>query len=141
MSLLNRAIQIAVDAHSGQVDKAGQPYVLHPLRVMLKMSNEDERIVAVLHDVVEDTPWTLEALAQEGYPDRVLQAIDNVTKRDGESYEAFVARAASDPLSRKVKIADIEDNCDLTRISSPTQKDFARIEKYKAALRQLSLLK
>jgi hypothetical protein len=105
------------------------------------MSNEDERIVAVLHDVVEDTPWTLQALAQEGFSGIVLQAIDNVTKREEETYEAFVARAGSHPLSRTIKIADIEDNCDLGRISSPTPKDFARIEKYKLALGQLRSLK
>jgi len=141
MSLFNRAIQIAVEAHSGQLDKAAQPYILHPLRVMLKMSNEEERIVAVLHDVVEDTPWTLEGLAKEGFSDTVLQAIDNVTNRPDETYDAFVARAGSHPLSQKVKIADIEDNCDLSRISSPTQKDFTRIEKYKSALSQLRSMK
>jgi (p)ppGpp synthase/HD superfamily hydrolase len=135
MSDLERAIAIAVEAHAGQRDKSGAPYVLHPLRVMLSLPSNDERIVAVLHDVCEDCPgWTFERLRAEGFSERVLTALNSVTKRDGEAYEDFVRRAADNPVGRAVKLADMEDNCDLSRISSPTERDFARIEKYKKAI-------
>jgi (p)ppGpp synthase/HD superfamily hydrolase len=135
MSDLERAIAIAVEAHAGQRDKSGAPYVLHPLRVMLSLPSNDERIVAVLHDVCEDCPgWTFERLRAEGFSERILTALNSVTKRDGEAYEDFVRRAADNPIGRAVKLADMEDNCDLSRISSPTERDFARIEKYKKAI-------
>lgn len=135
MSTLERAIAIAVEAHAGQTDKAGAPYVLHPLRMMLQMKTDDERIVAVLHDVCEDCPgWDFERLKAEGFSDRILAALDRVTKREGEDYEAFVLRAAADPVSRNVKLADLRDNSDLSRIASPTQRDFERIEKYRRAI-------
>jgi (p)ppGpp synthase/HD superfamily hydrolase len=135
MSDLERAIAIAVEAHAGQRDKAGAPYVLHPLRVMLSLKSDDERIVAVLHDVCEDCPgWTFERLRAEGFSERILTALNSVTKRDGEAYEDFVRRAADNPIGRAVKLADMKDNCDLSRISSPTERDFARIEKYKKAI-------
>jgi (p)ppGpp synthase/HD superfamily hydrolase len=135
MSDLERAIAIAVEAHGGQRDKSGAPYVLHPLRVMLSLPSNDERIVAVLHDVCEDCPgWTFERLRAEGFSERVLTALNSVTKRDGEAYEHFVRRAADNPVGRAVKLADMKDNCDLSRISSPTERDFARIEKYKKAI-------
>src|SRR4051812_31424399 len=119
MSTLERAIAIAAEAHAGQVDKAGAPYILHPLRVMLSVETTDERIVAVLHDVVEDCPgWTAERLRDEGFSTAVLRGVDAVTKRDGESYESFVVRAAADPLGRAVKIADLRDNMDLRRIAN-----------------------
>jgi (p)ppGpp synthase/HD superfamily hydrolase len=135
MSDLERAIAIAVEAHGGQRDKSGAPYVLHPLRVMLSLPSNDERIVAVLHDVCEDCPgWTFERLRAEGFSERILTALNSVTKRDGEAYEDFVRRAADNPVGRAVKLADMKDNCDLSRISSPTERDFARIEKYKKAI-------
>lgn len=135
MTLLERAIAIAVEAHAGQVDKAGAPYVLHPLRMMLGLASDEERIVAVLHDVCEDCPgWTFERLRGEGFPDHVLTALASVTKRDGESYDAFVRRAAADPIGRRVKLADLRDNSDLTRIAAPTARDVERIEKYRRAI-------
>jgi (p)ppGpp synthase/HD superfamily hydrolase len=135
MSTLERAIAIAAEAHAGQVDKAGAPYVLHPLRMMLRVSSTDERIVAVLHDVVEDCPgWTFDRLRGEGFSDHIIQALQSVTKRDGEEYEAFVRRAATNPIGRRVKLADLDDNSDPSRIAMPSERDFRRIEKYRRAI-------
>src|SRR5688572_11662876 len=106
MSTLERAIAIAAEAHAGQVDKAGQPYILHPLRVMLRVQTEHERIAAVLHDVVEDTSVTLEQLSGEGFADEVLHAVEALTKRPGESRSEAALRAAADPVARNVKLAD-----------------------------------
>ena len=137
MSTLERAIAIAARAHAGQVDKAGAPYVLHPLRVMLRLDSPDARIVGVLHDVVEDTDVTFEHLRAEGFAEAVLAGLAAVTRRAGEGYMDFVARAARHPIGRLVKIADLQDNSDLSRISSPTAKDRERLEKYRLALKLL----
>lgn len=136
-ALLERAIAIAEKQHAGQVDKAGRPYIEHPLRVMKTMSNDAERIVAILHDVIEDTDFTLDQLVAEGFPGYILEALDAVTRRDGEIYEAFVARAAMNPIGRRVKYADLQDNADLSRIAAPTAADVARTEKYHRAMAQL----
>ena len=141
MSTLERAIEIAASAHAGTVDKAGQPYVLHPLRIMLRMPSATTRIAAVLHDVVEDTPWTLEQLAEEGFSEIILAAVEALTIRPGEDYMDFVRRAASNPDARAVKIADVEDNMDLSRIAEPTEKDLARIERYREALGYLKAVR
>ena len=137
MSTVERAIAIAAEAHAGQHDKGGFPYIFHPLRVMLAMATDDERIVAVLHDVVEDTRWTLEMLRNEGFSEPVLRAIDSVTKRAGESYEDFVVRAGRDQIGRRVKLGDLRDNSNLARIASPTEKDHARLERYRRAIIEL----
>lgn len=140
MSTLERAIAIAKEAHAGQIDKAGKPYIGHPLRVMAAVEGDDAKIVGVLHDVVEDCPaWTFDRLRAEGFSDAVLRSLQSVTKRKGkgEPYEDFVARAARDPIGRRVKRADLVDNMDLSRISNPTERDYQRIEKYKRALAQL----
>ena len=137
MSTLERAIEIAASAHAGQTDKAGQPYVLHPLRVMLSVSSEDERIAAVLHDVVEDTSWTIDMLRREGFSDKVLEAVDALTKRDDESRIDAAQRVARNPVARRVKLADVTDNMDLSRISDPQESDYARMEEYKAVKKLL----
>ena len=109
MSTLERAIVIAAEGHSGAKDKGGKPYILHPLRVMLSLSSPEERIVAVLHDVCEDCPgWTLDRLRTEGFSERVITALDSVTKRPDEDYETFIKRAAADPIGRRVKLADLQ---------------------------------
>lgn len=131
MSTLERAIQIAAFAHAGQTDKAGQPYILHPLRVMLRVQTQFERMAAVLHDVVEDSPVTLDELAAEGFPDQVIEAVAALTKRPGESRLSAARRAASNPIARNVKLADNAENMDLTRIANPSEKDLARLEEYK----------
>lgn len=148
MSTLEKAIAIAAEAHAGATDKAGAPYILHPLRVMLKVTSPEARIVAVLHDVVEDCTakgCTFEFIAQQGFDDRVVAGLRAVTKQvdeEGkhsepgyeEKYRRFVLRAAKDPIGREVKIADLEDNCDLSRIASPKDNDYRRVERYKRAL-------
>jgi (p)ppGpp synthase/HD superfamily hydrolase len=137
MSTLETAIAIAAKAHEGQVDKAGAPYILHPLRVMLRLGTNEERIVAVLHDVVEDCEgWSFERLAAEGFSAEVIVALKSLTKRsEGEpDYDAFVQRAAANPIAIRVKLADLEDNCDLSRIACPTKRDMQRIAKYRRAI-------
>jgi len=135
---LERAIAIAVDAHRGQKDKAGAPYILHSLRVMGRVDSDAEKIVAVLHDVVEDSDWTLDRLREEGFSGDVIQAIDCVTKREGESYEDFVKRSATNPLVRRVKIADLEDNMDIRRMKTITPKDAERLNTYRRAWEYLT---
>ena len=138
MSTLERAIAIAAEAHAGQVDKAGAPYVLHPLRVMLGMSSIDEHIVAVLHDVCEDCPgWTFDRLRSEGFSNCVIDALQSVTTREAEDYDDFVRRSAANPIGRRVKLADLHDNSDLSRIAAPTERDLQRIEKYRRAIDQI----
>lgn len=134
---LERAIAIAAAAHAGQVDKGGAPYILHPLKVMLRMSTLEERIVAVLHDVVEDCGISLDDLRKEGFSPEVLSAIESVTKVTGESYEDFVERAARNPIGRVVKLGDLEENSDLSRIASPSWEDLERVEKYRRAIGRL----
>jgi (p)ppGpp synthase/HD superfamily hydrolase len=134
---LEDAIALAVEAHRGQRDKAGQTYILHPLRVMMRLETETERMVAVLHDVVEDSPWTLERLRGLGYPEEVLGALDCLTKREGETYEAFIERVLPHPLARRVKRADLEDNMDVRRLPAVTAKDAERLARYRAAWARL----
>ena len=131
--MLEDAIALAVDAHRGQRDKEGQPYILHLLRVMLWLESEVERVVGVLHDVVEDTAYTLEDLRSRGYSDEVLEALACLTKRPGEDYEEFIRRIKPNPLARRVKLADLEDNMDLTRLSTLTEKDLDRLKRYQKA--------
>ncbi|MCC6795250.1 MAG: HD domain-containing protein [Candidatus Hydrogenedentes bacterium] len=138
MSTLERAIAIAAEAHAGQKDKAEAPYILHPLRVMLRLLSNDERIVGVLHDLLEDSDWTKKDLVREGFSEEVLAGIDAVTRRDDETYEEFVERAGQNEIGRRVKLADLEDNCDLSRIAKPSARDFARIEKYRKAIAHLT---
>src|SRR5215218_6858280 len=104
MATVEDAISLAAQAHKGQKDKAGAPYLLHPLRMMMRMTSEAAMMAAVLHDVVEDTGWTLEQLREEGFPDEVLRAVDCLTHRGGESYQEFVERVQTNPLARQVKI-------------------------------------
>ena len=130
LGTLERAIEIAAAIHAGQTDKGGAPYILHPLRVMLRVAPGAQQIVAVLHDVVEDSDGkiTFDDLAREGFSQEVI---------DGESYEAFIARAALDPVGKAVKLADLAENSDLSRIDRPTQKDLERVEKYRRAMEYL----
>ena len=138
MSSLGKAISIAAQAHEGQRDKAGAPYILHPLRVMLKMKTEDEMIVAVLHDVIEDSDLTIDLLRQEGFASEILAAIVCLTRSDDEEYGKFIERIKRNPLAIKVKIADLEDNLDVSRLKEVTAADAERIEKYKQALQILA---
>lgn len=135
--LLQKAITLATQAHHGQVDKAGKPYIQHPLWVMEQMDTPEAKIVAVLHDTVEDTPITLQRLAKEGFPPEILTAIDAITKREGEEYQDYLQRVQKNPLALKVKIADMQHNMDLQRIPNPTEKDYQRLAKYEKILPQL----
>lgn len=134
---LERAIEIAARTHAGQTDKGGAPYILHPLRVMLRVAPGAQQIVAVLHDVVEDSDVTFEDLEREGFSAEVISGLRAVTKVAGESYKDFVARAALDPVGKAVKLADLMENSDLSRIAEPSQKDLERVEKYGRAIRYL----
>jgi hypothetical protein len=138
MSTLERAIALAATAHAGQTDKAGAPYILHVLRVMLRCETNEERMAAVMHDMVEDCGWTLDQLRAEGFPEAVVEGVDAVTRRDGETYDDFVLRAKLHPIGRRVKLADLADNSDLSRLPEVTPRDQARLEKYRRAMDALS---
>ena len=138
---LERAIEIAQEAHKGVKDKGGHDYIHHPIRVMHAMSNDQEKIVAILHDVVEDSDWTFERLKEEGFEDSVIESLRCVTKySEEEDYQEFIRRAATNKIATKVKMADIEDNLDLSRLGTLNEKDLTRIEKYKKALKYLKAL-
>lgn len=134
---LQRALEIAVVHHGDQQEKNGQPYAFHPIRLALQMKTDAERIVALLHDIVEDTNMTLDDLADEGFAPEVVEAVRLLTHTPSEDYDAYIARIATNPLARKVKLADLADNMDLSRIPSPTDRDRARMEKYKRAFATL----
>ena len=138
---LQRAIEIALEAHKGDLDKGGNPYILHPLRLMLQMDSEEEMIVAILHDVVEDSEkWSFDKLHKEGFSKKIINSLRSVTKEnENEDYEKFIDRSVKDKIGRKVKIADISDNLDISRLKEVTDKDILRINKYKKALEKLKL--
>lgn len=135
--MLDKAILIATKSHQGQIDKAGQPYILHPLRVMFSRKNETERICAVLHDVIEDTDITLDYLRREGVSEEILIALDALTRRDSETYDEFIDRIINNNIASHVKLADLCDNMDILRIKNPTKKDYERIEKYSKAAERI----
>ena len=135
--ILEAAIALACDSHRGQTDKAGQPYILHPLRLMLSFASIDEQTVAVLHDVVEDTSITLDRLRELGFDARVVAAIDALTRRQGEAYDDFINRVAADPLATRIKIRDLQDNLDVSRLPSLGDQELRRVAKYHRALVQL----
>ncbi|TQR33948.1 HD domain-containing protein [Brevibacillus brevis] len=137
MSTLEKAIVIATQAHAGQVDKGGNPYILHPLRIMLKMSTVETMILAVLHDVLEDTDVTVEELRNEGFSEEIIAAVIALTRNDDETYMEFVGRTKQNPIARLVKLGDLEDNSDLSRIPEPTEKDYERLLRYKRAIKEL----
>ena len=131
MFTLEQAISIASLAHEGQLDKGGEPYILHPLRVMMKFKDEKQRIVAVLHDVIEDTIITIQDLSDQGLSYELIKIILTLTRRKDESYDEYINRICFDELAIQVKLADLEDNMDMSRIKNPTNKDHQRLAKYK----------
>lgn len=137
MANLQRALEIAVESHKNQKQKDGTPYALHPIRLSMSLQSEEQKIVALLHDVVEDTDWTFEDLVREGFSQNVIEALRLLTHSDGSPYEDYVERLASNPLAKVVKIADLADNMDLKRIPVPQEKDFTRLQKYHRAWRNL----
>ena len=130
MPTLEDAILLAAEAHRGQTEKAGNPYILHPLRVMFRLESENDRIVGVLHDVIEDTHYTLKDLRAKGYPEQLLQALGCLTRRETETYEEFITRVRTNPLATRVKLADLEDNMDVRRLPALNEKDAERLRKY-----------
>ena len=138
VNLLNLAIAIAEKAHAGQIDKAGKPYILHPLTVMAQMDDVESKIVAVLHDAIEDSDLTINELSQQGFPELITEAIAAITKLDGELYDDYLLRVMGNAIAFKVKIADVTHNMDISRIANPSTKDFQRLEKYQKVLNQLT---
>jgi (p)ppGpp synthase/HD superfamily hydrolase len=134
---LKATIRFVVNQHYDQVDKAGLPYVLHLMRVASNFQTEEEITVALLHDVVEDTDVTLDYLKLMRYPTTVIEAVDCLTKRPEEEgdYDTYLQRVLSGPeLVRRIKLADLRDNADLTRLATPSDADLARCAKYRAAI-------
>jgi (p)ppGpp synthase/HD superfamily hydrolase len=138
MPTIEDAIRLALDKHHGQTDKSGAPYILHPLRVMAQMQTETERIVAVLHDVVEDSDVTLDALRDMGYSEEIAAAIDHLSRREGESYEQFIQRIKPHPLAVRVKLGDLTDNMDIRRCGELDEKALERFQRYRNAWFELT---
>jgi (p)ppGpp synthase/HD superfamily hydrolase len=138
MAALEDAILFATRAHSGQAGRDGRPYILHPLRMMARFNSELEQVVALLHDVVEKTDTTLDDLRRAGFMPEVVDAVDALTQREGESYQDLVERAAASPLARAVKIADLEDHLDLRHVGEIGEKDVQRMQRQQRAWRRLA---
>jgi (p)ppGpp synthase/HD superfamily hydrolase len=135
---LERAIALATLAHEGQRDKGNAPYILHPLRVMQQQISIEATIVAVFHDVIEDCEgWSFDRLPAEGFTSEMIDALRSVTKMEGETYDDFIRRAAANPIGLPVKLADLRDNMDISRIAELTAKHMDRFNKYERALRLL----
>ena len=133
MSNLARAIEIAASAHLHQTRKNGSPYVLHPLRLMFQCTGEEQQIVAVLHDVVEDSDWTMEQIKQEGFSEEVVTALKLVTHEEGVPYEEYVMKIAENPIARAVKMADLQDNINLLELPELSENSLLRVQKYHRA--------
>jgi (p)ppGpp synthase/HD superfamily hydrolase len=133
MANLQRALEIAVESHKSQKQKDGTPYALHPIRLSMSLQSEEQKIVALLHDVVEDTDWTFKDLVGEGFSENVIEALRLLTHTDGSPYPDYIERLSTNTLAKAVKKADLTDNMDLKRIPGPTEKDFARLQKYHRA--------
>ena len=134
MDFIKKAYKIAVEAHEGQIDKGGNPYINHPLAVAKLVKTEIEKTVALLHDVVEDTSITLQDLKKSGFSRAVIDAVDCITKRESESLSSYLARVKSNSVATIVKIADLTHNSDISRIPTPSPKDYDRLKRYKREL-------
>jgi len=135
MNMLGKAIEIAATAHAGQVDKGGRPYILHPLWVMDKVRHlgDDYMIVAVLHDVVEDSEWSFGDLIKEGFNQNVMYALSLLTHEPAVLYDDYIKAIATDSIAKAVKLRDLEHNTKITRLKGLRKKDFDRLEKYHRA--------
>lgn len=133
--LYEKAVVIAQEAHRGQMDKGGNPYIEHPLYVASKVDSVELKIVAVLHDTLEDSDMTAEDLRRKGFPDRIVEAIVVLTHEDGneEAYLDYIRRVAENKMAAEVKKADLMHNMDMSRIQKPTEKDLKRRAKYEKA--------
>lgn len=136
---LNRAIEIAITAHEGQLDTNNdRPYIEHPFRVMNAGHTLPEKIVGILHDVVEDTPWTLEQLREEGFTPEIVDGVDAMTRRDNETYDEYMLRVKANPIATRVKLNDLTDNMDIRRWNEIPYHELARLQKYLKAYKQLT---
>ncbi len=137
---LAKAIEIAIEAHRGQKDRSGQPYIGHPFRVMNAGKTCEEKIVGMLHDVVEDTEWTLEELLSEGFSRTIVDAVEAMTKLPEEAYDIYLSRLKKNPIAARVKLNDLTDNMDIRRLHEIREDDVARLKKYLNAYRQLTFV-
>ena len=137
-SMVDLALSIARKAHEGQLDKAGVNYIEHPIYVASQVDTEEEKAVALLHDVIEDSPVSAEGLLQAGLPETVVTAVQVLTKNKEQDYQTYLETVKKNPLARVVKLADLKHNSDLSRLSSITEKDRERLKKYKKAIDFLS---
>ena len=135
--LTKKAVKLCFEAHKDQVDKSGLPYVFHPFHLAEQMTDEPTTVTALLHDVVEDTSYTLADLREMGFPETVLDALALLTHDDGTAYLEYVARLKTNPIARAVKLADLRHNSDLTRLDQMDGKALARVEKYRKAIELL----
>ena len=133
-ALLSRALILATIAHDKQIDKGGQPYILHPLRFALKMDTIEGKIVGLLHDVLEDSDFAVDDLIDDGFPPEIIDAVIALTRKKEENYQQFILRCKENPLARQVKLADLEDNLDTTRLPEIGEKERQRIKKYEQAV-------
>lgn len=129
-----KAYEIAKKVHLGQIDKAGEDYIKHPEKVASFVNSDEEKVVAYLHDVIEDTELTLEDLREYGFSEEVLKAGDVITKKKGQDYQTYLNSVKENKLARVVKLADLRHNSDLTRLMNITEKDIERKEKYQKAI-------
>ena len=133
-SMVDLALSIARQAHEGQLDKVGVDYIEHPIYVASQVDTEEEKAVALLHDVLEDSPVSAEELLQAGLPETVVTAVQVLTKKKEQDYQTYLETVKKNPLARVVKLADLKHNSDLSRLSSITEKDRERLKKYKKAI-------
>lgn len=136
---LHKAILLAIQAHEGQLDtNNGRPYIEHPFRVMNAGHTMQEKIVGILHDVVEDTSWTLDQLAEEGFSKEVVEGVDAMTRRNNESYDDYLLRLEKNPIAVRVKLNDLTDNMDIRRWNEVPYHELARLRKYLKAYKKLT---
>lgn len=140
--MLNKMLVLATTRHAGQFDRGGNPYILHPLKVMyyLKSNDEELQCIALAHDLVEDTDTTYTELRDMGFSERVVQGIAALTKVPGESYDEYKVRVKANPDAVRVKMADLRHNTDIRRLKGVTDKDLARVEKYHRFYMELQLI-
>ena len=137
--LTKKALKLCFEAHKNQTDKTGLPYVFHPFHLAEQMTDEYTTVTALLHDVVEDTDYTLNDLKEMGYPDEVIQALSLLTHDDGSEYMDYVKRLKNNPIARAVKLADLKHNSDLSRYDTIDNQAIKRTAKYQQAIEILSL--
>lgn len=133
-NMTKKALKLCFEAHKAQLDKSGIPYVFHPFHLAEQMKDESTTIVALLHDVIEDTEYTFNDLIAMGFDGAIIDAIELMTHEEGVPYMDYVEKIKSNPIAREVKLADLRHNSDLSRLDAPTEKDKMRVEKYRKAI-------